>query len=73
MKWEVSIGILKLSEIHELGDQMSLRIMLVIGAVVLLMVAAAFFGRPDQPAPQPSTKPIGNSAVSHGGSRDAGR
>ena len=52
---------------------MSLRVMLVIGTVALMMAAVAFFVQPDQPVSQRSNKPIGNSAVSHGGSQGTGR
>lgn len=67
------MGILNLSATPQVEVSMSLRIMLIVGAVALLMVGVALFGRSDQPVPQRLNKPIGNSAVSHGGGQDAGR
>lgn len=51
---------------------MSLRVMLVIGAMVLVMAAAALFGRPEPSTSPQSAEPMGNGAVSHGASESAG-
>jgi hypothetical protein len=52
---------------------MSLRVMTLVGCLVLVLGFMMFWLAPAKPLQPRSVKPIGTSAVSHGGSSSAGQ